>query len=114
MDDSQLYTGVDNEPKGILKNEITDSEVRDKIQEQEKLIKELSPNIQELLDIIDAEIKSVMSVDRFLTATTQKKEDIRAELQSAALYKKYLDGLKTKFVLALREANGRTRKKTRV
>ena len=45
-----------------------------------------------------------MSIDRFTSATAQREADIRAELQASALYKKYLDTLKTKFVLALNEA----------
>jgi len=102
-DDSVLYTGVDQEP-GLFENEIKDEGVKQKIQDQERLIKELTPKLQELLNIIDAEIRSVTSIDRFLTATTQSNENIRAELQAAALYKSYLDNLKTKFTLALNEA----------
>lgn len=103
LDDSMMYTGVDQEPKGSFGNEIKDEEVEQKIQDQERLIKELTPKLQDLLDIIDAEIASVMSIDRFLTASKDPESDIRSELQAAALYKSYLGNLKTKFVLALNE-----------
>lgn len=108
MDDSSLYTGVDGDPTGgVFGNETKDEAVEAKIQDQDRLIKELTPKIQELLDIVDAEITSVMSIDRFITATTQSESVIQAELQAAALYKSYLGNLKTKFVLALNEAKGK-------
>jgi uncharacterized protein YjcR len=103
MDDSAMYTGVDQEPSGMFDNEPKDDATVQLIQEQERLVKELTPKLQDLLEIIDNEIASVMSIDRFVTAATQSKEMIQAELQAAALYKGYLDTLKTKFVLALNE-----------
>lgn len=104
VDDSQTYTGIDNDPnEGSFGNEIKDEEVEKKIQEQERLLKELTPKLQELLDIIDAEIKQVMSIDRFLTASKDPEVDIRSELQAAALYKQYLGQLKTNFTLKLNE-----------
>lgn len=104
LDDSALYTGVDNEPnQGAFGNEIKDEKVAQKIQDQERLIKELTPKIQELLNIIDSEIDSVMSIKRFTSAAKDPEIDIRSELQAAALYEKYLGQLKTKFTLALQE-----------
>lgn len=104
QNDAELYTGIDQEPTGQFQNEIVDKDVKAQIQEQERQIKELTPKIEDLLKVIDAEIDQVMSIDRFATATTQPEDNVRAELQAAALYKNYLGTLKTKFVLALREA----------
>lgn len=104
MNDGVLYTGLDGEPDGIFGNEGLDKETAEKMREQEHLLKELTPKLQAIIDLIDLEIKSVMSIDRFISATAQREADIRAELQASALYKKYLDTLKTKFVLALNEA----------
>lgn len=104
MDESALYTGVDNEPTGIFENEVTEEGIKEKIKDQERQIKELTPKIQDLISIIETEEKSVMSIERFISATTQPEDNIRAELQAAALYKQYLGTLKTKFILALQEA----------
>lgn len=103
MDESALYTGVDNEPTGIFENEVTEEGIKEKIKDQERQIKELTPKIQDLISIIETEEKSVMSIERFISATTQPEDNIRAELQAAALYKQYLGTLKTKFILALQE-----------
>ena len=104
-DDSALYSGVDQAPdSGTFGNEIKDEKVEQLIQDQARLMKELTPKIEELLAVIDSEIALVMSIDRFMTAATQPLADIRAELQAAALYKSYLNTLKTRFTLALREA----------
>ena len=106
--DKTMYTGVDG---GIFGNEARPKDVEDRIREQEKLINELKPQLQELIDIIDNEIKSAMSIKRFISATTQNETDIRAELQAAALYEKYLEALKTRFTLALNETKKYGRKK---
>jgi len=103
VDDSALYTGVDGEPNGVFGNEEVDKDTEKILQDQKQLVAELTPKLQSLIDMIDSEIELVMSIDRFSTATTQPEVDIRAELQAAALYKNYLGGLKTKFVLALNE-----------
>ena len=98
-----LYTGVDMEPEGMFQNEIKDAETERKIQDQERLLKELTPQLEDLIALIDAEIKEVMSIDRFTSAASQPESDIRSELQAAALYKKYLEQLKVRFALALQE-----------
>ena len=104
MGDGALYTGVDGElPDGIFGNEVLPEETQKKLDDQAHLLKELTPRIQGMVDVIDEEIKLVMSIDRFVSAATQKDEDIRAELQASALYKKYLETLKTRLVLALNE-----------
>lgn len=103
MNDADLYSGIDAEP-GQFGNEIKDEAVAQKILDQERQIKELTPKIEDLLAIIDAEIASVMSIDRFITSANSSEDNIRSELQAAALYKNYLTTLKTKFILALQEA----------
>jgi len=100
-DDSALYTGVDN--SGVFGNEVIEESTKEKIDEQKRQLAELTPKLRDIIDMLDREIKLVMSIDRFDIATTQPEKDIRAELQAAALYKGYLDNLKTKFRLALEE-----------
>lgn len=108
MDDSSMYTGVDGTQDGIFGNEVIEDSIKAKMEEQRHQIAELTPKLQEIVDMIDNEISLVMGVDRFITATTQPESDIRAELQAAALYKKYLSELKTKFALALNETKGKS------
>lgn len=107
VDDSALYTGVDGETNGVFGNEELEETTKKALDEQKKQIAELTPKLQDIVNMIDAEINSVMGIDRFIVATTQKESDIRAELQAAALYKKYLEALKTKFALALNEVKGK-------
>lgn len=104
MDDSAMYTGVDNIEDGQFGNETVDKETQRKLEEERRKVQEITPKIELLLESIDAEIAEVMSIDRFASATSQPEADIRAELQASALYKKYLTGLKTKLTLALAEA----------
>lgn len=103
MDDSALYTGVDGTQDGVFGNETLEASTKELIDEQKRQLVELTPKLRDIIDMIDREIKSVMSVDRFISASAQKETDIRSELQAAALYKGYLDNLKTKFRLALEE-----------
>jgi len=104
MNDSVMYSGVDGVPDGgMFGNETIDKETQQKLQDQDRQLKELTPKLQELLAVIDAEIASVFSIRRFTSATTQPEKDIRAELQAAALYEQYLNVLKTKFILAMNE-----------
>lgn len=101
VDDSAMYSGVDGD--GIFGNETVEDSTKQLIDEQKRQMAELTPRLQDIVDMLDNEIKSVMSIDRFTTATTQPEADIRAELQAAGLYKAYLDTLKTKFALVLNE-----------
>jgi septal ring factor EnvC (AmiA/AmiB activator) len=103
MNDGAMYTGVDAEPTGIFENEIRDEKVKEKIKEQERLVKELTPKLQDLIAMIDLEIASVNDIDQYINATDSTEDNIRAELRAAALYKKKLENLKTKFALALGE-----------
>ena len=106
MDDS-LYTGVDK-VEGIFGNEAIEASTKEVLDEQKKQLQELTPKLRDIVEMLDKEIALVMSVDRFVGATTTPIEDIRAELQASALYKGYLVNLKTKFKEALRESiNGK-------
>lgn len=104
MDDSALYTGVDGTSDGIFGNEVVEESTQKVIDEQKKLLAELTPKLRDIVQMIDNEIKLVMSIDRFISATSQPESNLRAELQAAALYKQYLSTLKTKFAIALDEA----------
>lgn len=99
MNDASLYTGNDGQFGNEKINEVTEQKLLD----QDRQIKELSPQLESIVKMIDAEIASVMSIDRFITATNNTEDNVRAELQASALYKGYLDQLKTKFALALNE-----------
>lgn len=102
-DDSMMYTGVDNIEDGQFGNVKVDDQTKQLLIDEKKKRAELTPKLEALITEIDSEIKQVESIDRFYAATSQPESDIRAELQAAALYKKYLQGLKTKFKLALAE-----------
>lgn len=108
QDDSAMYTGVDGTNDGVFGNEKLEETTKAKLDEQKRQIAELTPKLQDILDMLDGEIQSVMSIDRFITATTQSESSITAELQAAALYKQYLGNLKTKFMLALNETKGKS------
>lgn len=103
MDDSAMYTGVDGVDNGQFGNEIVDDQTKDLLNEQKRVLAELTPQLESIIEMIDSEIKQVMSLDRFTSAAAMKSEDLRAEVQASALYKQYLDTLKTKFALALKE-----------
>lgn len=105
VNDGAMYTGVD-EPVGQFGNE-QDPATKELLDKEREKVQRLIPQLESLIEDIDSEIKSVMSIDRFITAAGQPDTNIRAELQAAALYKDYLDQLKTKFTLTLRATRGR-------
>ena len=105
-DDSALYTGVDNEPYGVFGNEKVSEDTEKVIQEQKALIGELTPKLKSLIDAIEDERKIVVDfIIEYMDNTKDSDEIMRGELKAAARYRKYLDGLKTKFTLALQEVN---------
>ena len=104
MDDSSLYTGVDGVELGQFGNESIDETTKVLLEEQKKFQAEVTPQLEAILEMLDSEIKEVMSIDRFTTAAAMKSEDLRAEIQASALYKQYIEGLKTKFRLQLQES----------
>lgn len=103
INDAVFATGLDEVP-GMFENEVVAESVEEKIRDQKRQIAELTPKLQDLLDLIDSEIKAVDSVSDFEDITKMPDIDIKAELQARAKYKKYLGTLKTKFTLALQEA----------
>lgn len=102
-DDSPLYTGVD----GMFGNEEQDDSVKEQISEQERVLQELTPQLQDILDMIESEKQLAI---QFIADTVDSSKDsddlLRAELKAAARYRKYLDGLKTQFTLKLNKAKG--------
>ena len=104
-DDSALYTGVDGEQiSGVFGNEVVEEKTAEKIHEQEVLLKELTPQLESIIEMIDAEKALAISfISDYVDATNDSDELLRGELKAAARYRKYLDTLKTKFVLALNE-----------
>lgn len=103
IDDSVMHTGVEGVEFGQFGNEIVDDQTKELLNEQKRILAELTPQLESIITLIDSEIKEVMSIDRFTSAAAMKSEDLRSEVQASALYKKYLDELKTKFNLALKE-----------
>lgn len=108
VDDSAMYTGVDGETDGIFGNEKPNEEVERKIQEQQQLVSELTPKLQALLDAVESERKLALEfIAGYVDDTKDDDSLMRGELKAAARYRKYLDGLKTKFTLALQEVRGK-------
>lgn len=109
MDDSAMYTGVDNAQDGIFGNERVEASVKAKMEEQRHQIAELTPKLQEIVDMIDAEKQIVIDfITTYVDATSDIEADIKSELKAAGRYRKYLDELKTKFALALNETKGKS------
>lgn len=109
MNDSALYTGIDGEPKtGQFGNEVIDRETAEKIHDQTVLIKELTPKLQSILDMIENERADVIEAIADFIERSDKSEEVNSsEIKAAARYRKYLDVLKTKFTLALNETKNR-------
>jgi hypothetical protein len=102
-DDSALYTGVD--ATGVFGNEVLDESTKEIIDEQKKQLAELTPKLQDIITMLDAERDMVLDfISGYVDATTDDDDLFRAELKAAGRYRKYLEGLKTKFRLALDEA----------
>lgn len=105
LNDGAMYTGVD-EPAGQFGNE-QDPATKELLDKEREKVQKLIPQLESLVEDIDSEIKAVMSIDRFIAAADQPDTNIRAELQAAALYKGYLDQLKTRFTFTLQATKGR-------
>lgn len=103
MSDDALYTGVDGEHDGVFGNEKLEEKTKRKIDEQRKQIAELTPKLQDIVNMLDSEIKGADSIRMFVNAAESDESSVRAEIQAAARYIAYIEGLKTKFVLALNE-----------
>ena len=104
MDDSALYTGVDGD-EGIFGNEAVDETVKKKLEEQDTLLKQLRPDLEKIIDMLEAERAGVVQdIANFIDKSTEGKDIDVAEIKAAARYRSYIDTLKTKFTLALNEA----------
>ena len=105
VDDSVMYSGIDSDPiEGMFGNESKPKEVERLLQEQDKTLKELTPKLQSIIDMIEAERKDVIDgIAEFIDNSLDSKEVVDNEIKAAARYRKYLDMLKTKFALALGE-----------
>lgn len=104
MDDSAMYTGVDGEQDGQFGNEVVDENVQKKLDEQKALVKELTPQLEKLLETVEAERASALeAIAEFLSHSLAGKDVDLCEAKAAARYREYLANLKTKFALALRE-----------
>lgn len=104
MDDSSLYTGID----GVFGNETIDTEVKEKITEQERLLIELTPQLEDIIEMIDNEKSlAIQYIADTVDGMKEGDEILRGELVAAARYRKYLDGLKTQFTLKLNQTRGK-------
>ena len=100
------YSGVDNDPderKGAFDNEIEDEEVEKKKQEQDRQTKELTPKLEGIIKMLDSEIQGAYSVKPFVDAISRPEGQVAAELQSIARYVVFIEALKNKFSVVLRE-----------
>lgn len=109
INDSPLYTGVDEDGlEGIFGNEAPEETTKKVLQEQERKLKELTPQLQDIINMIDEERAIAI---QFIADTVDNMKDsddvLRGELIGAARYRRYLDTLKSKYTLALGEARGR-------
>lgn len=103
MDDSVLYTGIDGETDGAFGNETVEESVKEKIQEQERLLAELTPQLEDILKMIDAERDLAIQFIADTVDNIKTEGEVLCELKAAARYRTYLDTLKNKFILRLNE-----------
>lgn len=103
IDDSALYTGVDGVQDGVFGNEKLDESTQAKLDEQKRQLAELTPKLQDIVDMIDREKAIVIDFIVNVVDSGSKDIDVTNELKAAGRYRKYLDELKTKFKLALQE-----------
>lgn len=107
-DDSALYTGVDNVQDGIFGNEVVEESTQKKIDEQRKLVAELTPKLQEIVDMLESERKLTLDfIATYVDNTNDSEEGVKSELKAAGRYRKYLSELQTKFALILNESKKR-------
>lgn len=106
-DDSALYTGVDNSPvedTGIFGNEAMDESTKQQIAEQEHKLKELTPQLESILEMLNAEKKTAVDfVTGLVDDASLEESKAIVEIKAAARYRRYLDELITKFTLQLNE-----------
>lgn len=103
MDDSPIYTGVD----GVFGNSDQEESVKDQVSEQERLIQELTPQLQDIIQMIDNEKALAIQFIADNVDSGWTKEDLEYEAKAAGRYRNYLDGLKTQFTLKLNRTQGK-------
>lgn len=104
MDDSALYTGVDGVQDGTFGNEAIEESTKKLLDDQKHQLAELTPKLQGIIDMIDNEkAMTIQFITDYVDSTKDSDQIMRAELMAASRYRKYLDELKTKFSLALKE-----------
>ena len=102
MDDSAMYTGVDGE--GAFGNEKPNEATKAILDDQRRMMTELTPKLKDIIAMLDAEKSTILDfISGYVDSTKDNDDLFRAELKAAGMYRKYLEGLKTKFALALRE-----------
>lgn len=106
--DESTYTGIDgvDMPDSVLLNNTALPEsVQSIIDEKNKQIKELTPQLETLLNEIKKEKDlTIQFIADYVDNTKDDDEQMRGELKAAARYRKYLDGLATKFTMILGES----------
>lgn len=104
MDDSALYTGVDGVQDGTFGNEAMEDSTKKLLDDEKKKLAELTPKLQSILDMIDSERTiAIQYIADYVDNIKDSDPILRGELIATARYRKYLDELKTKFSLALKE-----------
>lgn len=108
VDDSAMYTGVDGTQDGIFGNEVVEETTKAKMEEQRHQLAELTPKLQDIVDMIESERKVTLDfIASYVDATNDSEETVKSELKAAGRYRKYLADLQTKFALALNESKGK-------
>ncbi len=103
--DSALYTGLDGEVDGgVFGNEKIDEHTDELLKEQKKLMQELTPQLEGIITMLENERADVIEgIADFIDNSLSGKDVDNSEIRAAARYRKYIDNLKTKFALQLRE-----------
>ena len=105
MDDSVMYTGVDSAPDGMFGNENKSENVEKLLQDEQRKVKEITPQLEQIIEMIESEKKTIIDyITGYVDGSKDNDDLFRAELKSAGMYRKYLDRLKTKFTLILNES----------
>lgn len=85
-------------------NEVVEESVKQLIDEQKRQIAELTPKLQDIVTMLDAERDMVLDfIAGYVDSTTDGEMQGWIEVKAAGRYRKYISELKTKFALALNE-----------
>lgn len=108
VNDGNMYTGVDTPQDGMFGNEKIDKATQRKLEEEKRKVAELTPKYQDIVDMVENERKVIIEfITGYVDNTKDTDDNFRAELKAAGRYRKYLDELKTKFVLLLNETKAK-------